>query len=54
MQKYEHRANFVKSFPASIYYYLLAKFGVDTAENDLRANPNRVRVSRVKLRVIRI
>ena len=28
--------------------------GVDTAENELRVNPNRVRVLRLKLRVIRV
>ena len=33
-------------------YYLLAKIGVDTVENELLLNPNRVRVLRVQLRVI--
>ena len=34
--------------------YLLPKINVDTAENELRVNPNRVRALRVKLRVIRV
>ena len=35
----------------SVFWYFLAKIGVDTAENELRVNPNRVRVLRVTLRV---
>ena len=31
--------------------YLLAKFGVDTAENELRVSPNRIRVITRNLRV---
>ena len=29
-----HLVDLVKSFPTSIEHYLLAKFGVDTAENE--------------------
>ena len=38
--------------PGESFHKSVAKFGVDTAENEFRVNPNRVRVLRVKLRVI--
>ena len=36
----------------NIFWYLVAKLDVDTAENEFRVNPNRVRVLRVMLRVL--
>ena len=51
VKKCVHLVDLVKSFQNCIYY-LLAKIGVDTVENELHLNPNRVRVLRVQLRVI--
>ena len=42
-----------KNFLTSIYY-LLAKIGFGTAENELRVTPNRLRVLRLPLRAIRV
>ena len=41
MQKYVHHVDLVKNVLTNTeYYYLLAKFDVDTAENELRKVPD--------------
>ena len=59
MQKRVHLVDLVKSFQTSIklftiYIYLLSKMGLDTAENELRVTPNRLRVLRITLRAVRL